>query len=418
MPSLRRERHDDLIVTEGRDGIERVYREVTGRHRRRSSRTSRHSASSSGTPISSEDSLSVSSPSRYSTVEVKPAAVSPRIRSWDPPQHDRTPDRRANEGHRPLTPEEKTIFDFAPSQKHPRVATDERINPPNNSERNHRTSNLNLTSSPQSPLQVDTNPLRPSLKPQTQLQIPSPITSPIIASPGLSNLPPLRHRRDDSAKGFVFSKESSPGKSAQSDRSSSRRSGAGEQHVRFEEDVAVGRKDREGGSRAWSQRSGEHGSRYRGRDNDSSDRRRQGVRVEEGYTQHWELAPESFIAGSTDQGDVDEGEGSVERRDRHRRRAADALDGKRKGVREESDQTESRTIVRECPAGGIFEPEEETAERNGLKISRSSLQTAERSPIALSSTPKSSTSSTETSRPTRKVTIHQYRYGEPGESVR
>lgn len=408
MPSPRRDRHDDLIVTEGRDGTERVYREITGRHRRRNSRTSRHSASSSGTPISSEDSLSVSSPSRYSTVEVKPAAVSPRIRSWDLPQRDRTPDRRVNQGHRSKTPEDKNTSDFSPFQKNPRVATNERIKPPNNSERTHRTSNPNHISPPKSPPHTDTKPLRSSLKPQTELKIPSPMTSPIIASPGLSNLPELRHRRDDSAKGFVFSKESSPGTSAQSDRSS-RRSVVGGQHVRFEEDILVGSKERDEGSRAWSERSGERGDRYRGVNAHELKGRRGSGGGEEGVSERQQKLPVAGPGGQVSS--ANEREDSIERRDRHRRRAEDALNGRSRSTWEGIADSEPRKLARERSAGEDFEREGRAVQK-GLGSLRSSLRTAERSPISPSSKSKSSASSPRTSRPTRRVTIHQYRYGE------
>lgn len=150
-PSPAREKHDDLIITEGRDGTERVYREVTGRHRRRSSRTGRHSASPSGTALSSQESLSMPSLSRYSTVEVKPAALSPRTRSWDLPQREQTPDRRANERHRSMTLEEKPSYDIPPSLKSRRPATKEGNNSSSGAERIQRTSTPNRIPPPKKP---------------------------------------------------------------------------------------------------------------------------------------------------------------------------------------------------------------------------------------------------------------------------
>lgn len=408
-PNPARERHDDLIITEGRDGTERAYREVTGRLRRRRSKTNRHSASSSGTPISSEDSLSVSSPSRYSTVEVKPAALSPRIRSWDLPLRERTPDRRANERHRSMTREEKPSSDFPPSLKSHRPATKEGNNSPNGPEQSQQTSTPNRIPPPKNPPHIDTQRPRSSLRPQIDLKTPSPIPSPIISSPGLSNLPSLRHRRNDSAKGFI-SKESSRGNSSPSDRSSSRRSGAEGQRVRFEGDVYEGRNERDGGSRSWSESSAERGERFWGRGGGALGKRREDLRMQDGQAERQRKAPAAGPDGYRGSS-ADEGRDLIERRDRHRRRAEDALNGRVRDTREQVAGSEPREMARERPAGGFFEPEERAGQKH-LESSRSSLRTAERSPISPSSTSKSSASPPATSRQIRRVTVHQYRYGE------
>lgn len=210
-----------------------------------------------------------------------------------------------------------------------------------------------------------------------------------------------------------MSKDYSRGYGSQSDRSSSRRSVVEGQHVRFEEDdVAVGRKERDDTARSWRERSGERGYRYGGRNSDTLDGSRTAVRVEQEHTRRWKIVPESPPAASLDRScDADEGEDAIERRDRHRRRAADALDGKREVVRGESTLRESWKTARELPTEGIARPKEK-AEREGLETLRLSSRTAERSPISSSSKSKDSASSPRTSKPSRRVTVHQYRYGE------
>lgn len=408
-PSPAREKQDDLIITEGRDGAERVYREVTGRLRRRRSKTHRHSASSSGTPISSADSLSVSSPSRYSTVEVRPAGSSPRMPSWDHPLREQTTDRRSTERHGSTTQTEKPSHIIPPSVKSSRPATNEGNHSPSGPERSQPKSTPNRIPPDRYPPHIDIQPRRFSLQPQTELRIPSPTTTPIISSPGLSNLPELRHRRNDSGKGFIATDSSRGRSGSQSDRSSLRRSAAEGQRVRFEDDVAVRRDERDGESRSWSTSSGERGDRGREGSGGVVDRRWEGVRGEDVWTERLEKAP---AAGPRDRGySVDERENSTERRDRHRRRAEDALNGRVRNVREGRTDSEPREIARERPAARIIRPEDRPVQED-YEASRSSKQTIRRSPLTPPSTSRSSASPPATSRQTRRVTIHQYRYGE------
>jgi len=156
------------------------------------------------------------------------------------------------------------------------------------------------------------------------------------------------------------------------------------------------------GSRAWSERSGERGDRHRGRDADELKGRRGSVGGEEGVSEREQKLP---VAGAGDEGDD-----SSERRERHRRRAEDALNGRGRSTWEGITDSEPRKMARERPARGVLKPGQR-AERKSLESLRSSLRTVERSPISPSGTLKGSASSPRNAKSTRRVTIHQYRYG-------
>lgn len=179
--------------------------------------------------------------------------------------------------------------------------------------------------------------------------------------------------------------------------------------MRFKDDVYEGRNERDGGSQSWSESSAERGGLIWGRGGGALGKRREDLRMQDGQAERQRKAP---APGSRDLDySADEGENSIERRDRHRRRAEDALNGRVRDTGKQVAGSEPREMARERPAGGLFEPEERAGQKH-LETSRSSLRTAERSSISPSSISKSSASSPKTSKSTRRVTIHQYRYGE------
>lgn len=191
---------DGVIVTEGRDGRQRVYRDLSKRSSNNSS--VRHSRTMSDrSPVSPPS--STSSPAY---VEVKPPpAPTPPPAAQGFPALERTrapygPPTSPPDPKRIITSDGTAIYDRPPSLELPRASDNER---PTTADRERRSSVSSTTA------EIDETdepgpsrpPLRrPNISIDTTLRPSTSSSSPSVESPGLSNLPRLSNLRRDSGK--------------------------------------------------------------------------------------------------------------------------------------------------------------------------------------------------------------------------
>ncbi|TKA31363.1 hypothetical protein B0A50_02208 [Salinomyces thailandicus] len=192
---------DDFIFTEGSDGKERVYRDVTGLTARRSAQGVRHNAINAERRASVEPLSSASSQSAYSPNEVKPAAPSPPHNGADIPtlERQRRPRFGVNEEGRSVIPGGTAIYDRPPSMDLPRAMKNERPSLAGILERESRSyRSANAPAAEDLP-----TPKIPQRHSEIRVKIetaPSPTNPPTAFSLGSDRLPKPRYRKEASAR--------------------------------------------------------------------------------------------------------------------------------------------------------------------------------------------------------------------------
>jgi len=187
------------IVTEGRDGRGRVYRDVTRQTSRRTSNIVRRDGTASNR-TSMDTPISASSSSAYSFFEARPAAPSPPPAASGIPvlERERRPRFGTNDPSRSVAPDGTAIYERPPSLEIPRARENERrarFAMPGNE---GRTSFTSTTAVDEPPIIVEPPRRRPSIRVNTARSSAS--ISPATSSPGLSQLPKVGHLRNDSAR--------------------------------------------------------------------------------------------------------------------------------------------------------------------------------------------------------------------------
>ncbi|KAK3701901.1 hypothetical protein LTR37_015212 [Vermiconidia calcicola] len=188
---------EGVIVTEGRDGRQRVYRDLSKRSSNSSSvrRSNAPSERSSISPPSS-----ASSPAY---VEVKPSASTSPPATPGFPFMERTrapygPPTSPPEPTRIVTAEGTAIYERPPSLELPRAPMNER--PPNSRGRSSSSdSSMKAEVDDKDELAPSRRRRRPSISVDTTFQ-PSASSSPSVESPGLSSLPRVGSLRRDSRR--------------------------------------------------------------------------------------------------------------------------------------------------------------------------------------------------------------------------
>ena len=195
-PSTGRTSSDGVIVTEGRDGCQRVYRDLSKRSSNSSS-IRRSTTMSDRSPVSTPS--SASSPFYE---EVKPSAPTP------PPAAPVFPFRERARTFSPLSPPEPTriitpegtaIYDRPPSLELPRAINNER---PSTSAGERRSSVSSTQAEVDEPEETSSSRprLRPSIRIDTSARPSRSSSSPSVESPGLSSLPRVGSLRRDSGR--------------------------------------------------------------------------------------------------------------------------------------------------------------------------------------------------------------------------
>ena len=184
---------DGVIVTESRDGRQRIYRDLSKRSSNSSS-VRRSNTMSDRSPISTPSSMS-----SQSYVEVKPLPPSPllafteRTRAPYPPMSPPDPSRI-------VTPEGTAIYGRPPSLELPRAVNNERPSGP----RKESDSSVSSTKAEVDDDLIQPGPSRPRRRPNISIDTtgrPSTSSSSAYASsPGLSDLPGVGRLRSDSGK--------------------------------------------------------------------------------------------------------------------------------------------------------------------------------------------------------------------------
>lgn len=191
---------DGYLVTEGQDGRERIYRDVTRRSSKRASISIRRSGTTTDRPSMGSPS-SASSPSTYSYVEVRPSAPSPTPAAAGIPglERERRPWSGATDSDRVITQDGAAIYDRPPPLDMPRSRDNERRTRFVSPERDRQSSISSTMTDLDEPEVVEPPRRRPSIKVNTSARPPM-RSSPTTSSPGLSQLPRVSHLRNDSAR--------------------------------------------------------------------------------------------------------------------------------------------------------------------------------------------------------------------------
>ncbi|KAK5111294.1 hypothetical protein LTR85_012189 [Meristemomyces frigidus] len=301
-PNTERAEGDDFLVTEGRNGRERLYRDITRRSSKRTSTTIRRSNTTSKRP-SMESPPSTPSPSGYSSVEVRPSAPSPppAVPAFPVLERERRPRYGTNEPSRTVAPDGTVFYDRPPLLDLPRATENERHARFAQPEPERRSSFASTTTEVNEPIVLGPPRRRPSIRIRTSDRPPV-NTSPSASSPGLSQLPNLSHLRNDSARDIPKYRPQDPR------RESSRR----QQQAEDDRQAQIER------------------DRLAESDRRQQDRRQQARRNAETATR----------------------DASRERKERHRRETADALEGirARTSLREEQLEGELAQMARERAA--------------------------------------------------------------------
>ncbi|KAK4548259.1 hypothetical protein LTR36_010129 [Oleoguttula mirabilis] len=305
-PNLERRGADNYLITEGRDGRERVYRDVTRRSSNRTSNTIRRS-NTTGNRASRENTSPASSPSAYSSVEVRPLAPSPPPTTPAFPilERERRPRYGTNQPQRIVAADGTAVYERPPSLNLPRARENERHARFAEPEVERR--------SPISAAEID-EPFvlepprrRPSIIVERSARIPR-SSMPSASSPGLSQLPKLSHARNDSARDIPKDRSQDPRR-----ESSHRQQAEDDRQAQIERDRLA-----------------------------EPERRQQARRNAEDAAR----------------------EASRERQDRHRRETAAALEGNRRGtLREEQLEAELAQVARERAAADARKRESDQSER-------------------------------------------------------
>lgn len=223
-----RSKDEELFITEGRDGHRRVYRDVTGRSRRRTSKLNHSSRRNDGEQASANPSSSASSPSAYSFPTARPAVPSPTTNSAAFPffERERRPHSGTNESGRSFSAMRTSVNEHGPSPDMSGAAAEMHRPPLAVPERSRQPYGSGSTTAVENSPVIEPVKRKPSIKVRTDTASPA-ASSPTISSPGLSQLPKLRHSRNDSAKDMPSVHPPSP-------PSNGRQRVGNERQVRFE----------------------------------------------------------------------------------------------------------------------------------------------------------------------------------------
>jgi len=201
-PAPDRRDSDGLVVTEGRDGTQRIYRDIT---RRSSIRNSNRSRANTSKRSSLE---TPSSAPTASYAKIRPEAPSPP-KPLSPGQYQAPPAAPYMSGgmsglNRTVGPDGTAIYGSPPSLDLPRARENERHARTVEPQNARRQSNPNPFLSSRDPIPApssSTRPHRRSVRISTPVEDSSPSAgSP--SSPGLSQLPKIDSARHDSAQDF------------------------------------------------------------------------------------------------------------------------------------------------------------------------------------------------------------------------
>jgi len=191
-----RERSDPIIVTQGRDGRENVYRDVTSRLTRLTP-TRRGNPSSNRSSIESPSTASSSSYVRVRPEAPSPPLLAPRITILEPSQRALVADEPA----RSIRSDGTAVYEQPPPLDLPRAMENER-RPRSEPSRNSSISRTTAKLDKAIPMR---RRRRPSISVDTSGRLSTP-SAPSTSSPGLSQLPPLRDLRHDSGRDLPTSR--------------------------------------------------------------------------------------------------------------------------------------------------------------------------------------------------------------------
>lgn len=199
-PNPERSSGDHFLVTECRDGRERLYRDVTRSSSKRKSTTTRRGNNSGNRP-SMDIPSSASSSSAYSFVEVRPSASSPPPTAPTFPvlERERRPRFGTNDPSRTVAADGTAVYDRPPSLDLPRAAENERHASFAGPERERRPYASSTAASTTDPVVPEPHRRRPDIQIDPSARSPT-SSSPTPSSPALNHLPKLSHLRTDSAR--------------------------------------------------------------------------------------------------------------------------------------------------------------------------------------------------------------------------